>query len=127
TAAVEVLLRFAGDNRDKGRTVKGYPGFFILASLMLGTACAQDAVSPEFDPDYGVGQAKSLTLDEGEIIYLEKGEGVPVVFYNPLPDYRYWQWQVEATARSYHAVAFYFPASAIDRTPEGLAAALDAH
>lgn len=98
-------------------------GFLALGLLTAATGWAQPI---GFDPEYGNGQAKTLVLNDGEIVYLEKGEGVPVVFYNPLPDYRYWQWQVDAVSTSYHAVAVNFPASAIDRTPEGLAAALEA-
>ena len=106
--------------------------FLALGLLTAATGCAQegsdaaDAAPIEFDPDYGAGQAKTLVLDEREIVYLEKGKGTPVVFYNPLPDHRYWQWQVDAVSTSYHAVAVYFPARAVDRTPEGLAAALEA-
>lgn len=46
----------------------------------------------------------------------KRGKGRRSFFYNPLPDHRYWQWQVDAVSTSYHAVAVYFPASAVDRT-----------
>src|SRR5262245_39901178 len=100
----------------------------VLGVLTAATGCVQQgsdadrAVPVQFDPDYGAGQISTLTLDGGEIVYLERGEGSPVVFFGPVP---YWQWQVEAVSVSDHVTAFEFSDIAISRTPQGLEAALE--
>jgi pimeloyl-ACP methyl ester carboxylesterase len=86
-------------------------------------ADATDETSFEFDPEYGADQLIELSLDAGEMHYLEKGDGEPIVFLGPVP---YWQAQVEAISTRYHASAFMFADFAMVRTPEGLALALEA-
>jgi pimeloyl-ACP methyl ester carboxylesterase len=81
----------------------------VILSCALGTAAgAEESVSISFDPEYGVAEAATLALEEVDVVYLEKGDGAPVIFFYPGFDYRYWQWQVEEASTRYHALAISF-------------------
>jgi pimeloyl-ACP methyl ester carboxylesterase len=101
--------------------------FVMLGAFAAGAAAQQSESVVEFDPGYGVGDTERLTIDAGEVVYLEKGEGSPVVFYYPGFDQRYWQWQVEAAAAAgYRAIAISFaPPSADVQSPPPSADAED--
>jgi pimeloyl-ACP methyl ester carboxylesterase len=100
---------------------------WIVAAITAG--CLQqdldtaDQTPPEFDPDYGTGQVEMLALADGEIVFLDRGEGEPVVFYGGIP---YWQWQVEEVSETYNAIAISYTDIAHLRSPQGLDAALEA-
>ena len=99
-------------------------GVFTAATGCAPQGSDADRAAPvQFDPNYGAGQGRTLMLDEGEVVYLENGEGPPVVFFGAAP---YWQWQVEAVSMSGHVTAFEFSDIALARTPQGLEAALEA-
>jgi pimeloyl-ACP methyl ester carboxylesterase len=73
----------------------------LVFSLLSSTALAQ----PELDLTYANGETQSLVLAGGEISYLRKGDGPPVLFYHPSVDLRYWQWAIEAASIEFQAIA----------------------
>jgi pimeloyl-ACP methyl ester carboxylesterase len=89
---------------------------FIIAILLAATWPAHGA-DRHFDLDYGRGEAQSLKVHKSDVIYIDKGEGPPVVFYHPSVDYRGWQMQVPAFAKGHRVIAFSFHIDEHSRLP----------
>lgn len=86
----------------------------VAAGLLVAT-CAGCASAPEmstasaaeraFDPAYGDGDSETLPTPAQDLIFIDKGEGEPVIFFMPTFDYRYWQFQLDEFAETHRAVA----------------------
>jgi len=82
----------------------------VGASGCASTQAVSRADAPEFNPEYSVGEARSIA--GGAAFYVEQGEGEPVVFFMNGFDQRYWQFQLPAFAADHRAVALWPPVGA---------------
>jgi pimeloyl-ACP methyl ester carboxylesterase len=67
-------------------------------------------VARPFDPKWGADLERTLPTPAGDIRYLDRGKGEPVVFYYPGSSAAYWQSPLEAAAGAYRALHFTDPA-----------------
>jgi pimeloyl-ACP methyl ester carboxylesterase len=94
------------NRRDRLKSAGGQMTFFIV--ILLAATWPAHGADQRFDLDYGKGEAQSLKVHNSDVIYIDKGEGPPVVFYHPSVDYRGWQMQVPAFAKGHRVIAFSF-------------------
>ncbi|MGE5221658.1 MAG: alpha/beta fold hydrolase [Omnitrophica WOR_2 bacterium] len=71
-------------------------------------------------------QPKTIDINGVDITYIEKGQGVPVVFvHGGLVDFRSWAFQIDPFAQHYHVIAYsrryHYPNSGADQASKYLA------
>lgn len=80
----------------------------ILGALALGFLSAAQPVwagEPSFDLNFGKGEVKQLKVSDFEAIYVDRGQGTPIVLFHPAIDYRGWQKQFPELAKSHRVIA----------------------
>ncbi|MEY2539747.1 MAG: hypothetical protein QOG67_3487 [Verrucomicrobiota bacterium] len=76
----------------------------LAVALLLGPPClfAESIIDRA-----GLGQLKTIRVNEVEIHYLERGQGMPVILiHGGLGDYREWTAQIPALASGYRVIAY---------------------